>query len=89
MDCSLPGSPVRGISPGKNVGVGCQFLFQGRLPNPGIEPVSPALQEDSLALSSQEPVRNSLASSVEQNLICQGRSHLPSLMGGVQKWRGA
>ena len=26
----------------------CHFLLQGNLPNPGIEPGSPALQEDSL-----------------------------------------
>ena len=35
-------------SPGKNTGVGCHFLLQGDLPNPGIEPGSPALQADSL-----------------------------------------
>ena len=44
MDCSPPGSFVHGDSPGKNTGVGCHVL----LPNPGIEPRSPALQEDSL-----------------------------------------
>ena len=27
--------------PGKNTGVGCHFLLQGNLPNPGIEPTSP------------------------------------------------
>ena len=48
MDCSLPGSSVHGDSPGKNAGVGCQFLLQGNLPDPGIEPGSPALQADSL-----------------------------------------
>ena len=26
IDCSLPGSSVHGISPGKNTGVGCHFL---------------------------------------------------------------
>ena len=35
-------------SPGKNTGVGCHSLPQGDLPNPGIEPVSPALQVDPL-----------------------------------------
>ena len=35
-------------SPGKNTGVGCHFLLAGDLPNPGIEPRSPALQADSL-----------------------------------------
>ena len=29
-------------SPGKNTGVGCHPLLQGNLPNPGIEPTSPA-----------------------------------------------
>ena len=29
--------------PGKNTGVGCHCLLQGNLPNPGIEPMSPAL----------------------------------------------
>ena len=48
MDCSLPGSSVHGDSPGKNIGVGCHALLQGNLPNPGIEPRSPAMQMDSL-----------------------------------------
>ena len=29
--------------PGKNTEVGCQFFLQGIFPDPGIEPVSPAL----------------------------------------------
>ena len=29
MDCSLPGSYVHRISPGKNPGVGCHALLQG------------------------------------------------------------
>ena len=39
--------------PGKNTGVGCHFPSPGDLPNPGIEPVSPALQAD--ALPSEPP----------------------------------
>ena len=35
-------------SPGKNTGVRSQSLLQGDLPNPGIEPRSPAFQADSL-----------------------------------------
>ena len=38
MDCSLPGSPVRGDSPGKNAGVGCHTLLQGILPTQGLNP---------------------------------------------------
>ena len=34
--------------PGKNTVVGCHFLLQGDLPNPGTEPGSPAFQADSL-----------------------------------------
>ena len=57
-DCSLLSSSVRDF-PGKNTGVGCHFLLQSifltqgssrprDLPDPGIEPGSPALQMDSL-----------------------------------------
>ena len=35
-------------SPGQNTEVGSLSLYQGGLPNPGIEPGSPALQADSL-----------------------------------------
>ena len=28
MDCSLPGSSIHGIFPGKSTGVGCHFLLQ-------------------------------------------------------------
>ena len=35
-------------SPGKKTGVDCHALLQEILPNPGIEPRSPALQTDSL-----------------------------------------
>ena len=40
--------------PGRNPGVGFHFLLQGIFPNPGMEPVSPALLEDSLPSESQE-----------------------------------
>ena len=46
MGCSLSGSSVHGVSPGKNTGVGCHA-------QPGIEPRSPALQADSLPLRHQ------------------------------------
>ena len=38
---------------GKNTGVGCHFLLQGNLPNPGVKPRSPTLQADSLPCSHQ------------------------------------
>ena len=42
IDCSPPGSSVHGVFPGKNTGVGFQFLLQRDPPDPGIEPPSPA-----------------------------------------------
>ena len=48
VGCSLPGSSVHGGSPGKNIGSGLPCSPPGNLPNPGIEPRSPALQVDSL-----------------------------------------
>ena len=35
MNCSLPGSSVHGVSPGKNTGVGCHALFQEIFPTQG------------------------------------------------------
>ena len=37
--------------PGKNTGVGCHFLLQWGLPDPGIKPMSPALQVNALPWS--------------------------------------
>ena len=56
MDCSLPGSSVHSF-PGKGTGVGCHFLSPGDLPNPGIEPGSPALQGKADTLLSEPPVK--------------------------------
>ena len=36
MDCSLPGSSVHGVSPGKNTRVVCHFLLQGIFPTQGL-----------------------------------------------------
>ena len=38
MDCSPPGSSVRGDSPGKNTGVGYHALLQGIFPTQGLNP---------------------------------------------------
>ena len=43
--------------PGKNTEVGLPFPPPGNLPNLGIEPASPALQEDSLPLSHEESLQ--------------------------------
>ena len=42
MDCSLPGSSVHGISR-QEYWSGLPFPSPGAVPNPGIEPASPAL----------------------------------------------
>ena len=38
MDCSLLGSGVQGISPGKNTGVGSDILLQRNCPTQGLNP---------------------------------------------------
>ena len=52
MGCSLPGSSVRGILQ-QEYWSGLPFPSPGDLPNPGMEPGSPALQAD--ALPSEPP----------------------------------
>ena len=47
MDCSSPGSSVHEIFQAR-IQSGLPFPSPGALPNPGIEPGSPALQADSL-----------------------------------------
>ena len=47
MDCSLPGPSTHGILQVRIL-EWLPFPFPGDLPNPGIEPGSPALQADSL-----------------------------------------
>ena len=43
VQLSLPGSFYPWDFSGKNTGVGGHFRLQGALPDPGIEPMSPAL----------------------------------------------
>ena len=43
---------------GQNTGVGSLSLFQGDLPNPGIEPTSPSLWADSLPAELQGKPKN-------------------------------
>ena len=49
----LHGLSSAGNSPGQDTGVGSQFPSPGDLPNPGIEPRSPALRVDSLPAEPQ------------------------------------
>ena len=48
MDCNLSGSSVHGIFSRREYWSGQPFPSPGDLPDPGIEPRSLALQEDSL-----------------------------------------
>ena len=60
MDCNLPVSSVHGISQ-QEYWSGLLVPSPGDLPDPGIEPVSPALQVDSLSSEpSGKPKNNKL-----------------------------
>ena len=52
LDCSPPGSSVYGILQARILEWAAIPFSRGNLPNPGIEPGSPALQVDSLPVSS-------------------------------------
>ena len=83
MHCSLPGSPVHGIFPGKNAGVGCHFLLQGIFMTQGSILYLLRLlhqQVDSLPLS--QKARSSLlpANVCPCYFICQGSSSI-SMIG--------
>ena len=58
LDCSPPGSSVHWDSPGKNTRVDWHAFLQGILPNPGIEPRSPALRVNSLPSEPPETLEN-------------------------------
>ena len=59
MDCSLPGSSVHGIFPGKNTGVGCYFLLQEIFPTQGLNPGLPHCRQVLYHLSHQgNPIHN-------------------------------
>ena len=57
LDCSLPGSSVRGILQARTLGW-VAMPFSRALPNPGMEPRSPALRVDSLPAESPGKSRN-------------------------------
>ena len=74
MNCSLPGSPVYGLLQARtleNGNTGLPFPSPRDLPDPGIEPGSPALQGDSLP--SEPPGKLSL-----QDILTtlQSRDHI-------------
>ena len=54
MECSLPGSSIHRIFPGKNTGVGCHFLLQGIFPIQGSNQGLLHLRQTLYCLSHQE-----------------------------------
>ena len=83
MDYSLPGSSVHGDSPGKNTGW-VAMPSSMHLPNPGIEPISPTLQADSLP--SDQPGNNSRVFSNTMIRKHQFFSTQPSVWSNSHIW---
>ena len=67
MDCRLPGSTVCGISQVR-IQEWVAFPSPGDLPNPGIEPASPALQMASLQLRHQGKPELQIAAAAAKSL---------------------
>ena len=84
MDCSPPGSSVHGDSPGKKTGSGLLCPPPGDLPNPGIEPRSPALQADSLQ---SEPLRKPKNTGAGSLSPLQGNLSHSSILAGTILWQ--
>ena len=61
-------------SPGRSTGVGCHFLLQGNLPDPGTEPGSPARQADSFK---SEPPGKRTGSPIQRATTQQWKGMLP------------
>ena len=69
MDYSPSGSSVHAFSR-QEYWSGLPFPFPGDLPNPGIEPGSPALQEDSLTFEPLGKHRQSLGNKNDFVCVC-------------------
>ena len=66
MDCSLPGSLVRGIFQARVLEWVAISFSRGDLPNPGIKPRSPTLQADALA---SEPPGKPIVYGLNENYL--------------------
>ena len=71
MDCSPPGFSVYGISQARILGWVLPFPSLGDLPNPGIKPVSPRGQVDSLLMSQSLPHQGSPGALVNHKQMAQ------------------
>ena len=72
MDCSLPGSSVRGIYPGKNTGVGCHFLLQGIILTQESNPHLPHLLHCRQNFTTESPKQKQTHRHRKQVCGCQG-----------------
>ena len=84
MECSLPGSSVRGIFPGKNAGVDSHSLLQGIFPTQGLNPHLPHGQADSLPLSCQGSLLTSWEATKQLSLV--PHPQLQVLVPGTLSW---
>ena len=82
--CGL--QPCPWDSPGRNTGVCCHFLLQGDLPNPGIEPRSPALQADSLL--TEPPGKPMCKIDSQREPAIQHRELSSGLCDDLEEWEG-
>ena len=84
MDCSPPGSSVRGDSPGKNTGSQLLCPPPRDFPNAGIKPQSLALQVDSLPAESPGKSQNTGVGSLsllQRNFLTQELNRFSSIAG--------
>ena len=83
MDCSLPRLLHPRYFQGKNTGVGCHFLLQWDLSDPGIKPGSPALQADFLW---PEPPGAPILSPTRHQLNRTKPLQETEIIGSIQAW---
>ena len=75
-------------SPGQNTGVGSLSLLQGDLPNPEIEPRSPALQADSLPAEPQGKLVKNCYFFLSRTIFLPNRSQPYALTRQPLGWAG-
>ena len=84
VDCSLSGSSVHGISQARIL-EWVPFPSPGDLPDPEIEPASPAWQADSLLLSHQWSPKNNIWKIIRWATYCWVRRMVLKHLGNLYK----
>ena len=87
MDCSLPGSSVHGIFPGRNAGADCHFFLQEIFPTWGLNPGLLHWQVGSLPLSHQGSPLKHLEGDTNFDLLLKAADS--SLCEGQEVWESA